>query len=192
MLLKKKPQSGFAIKKTTRETNMPISVRNAVRVLLLNEDKLLLMCVEDFDISTIEGVRNKRFWCTIGGKIEEGESIERAAIREIFEETGIPKEAVELGPIVWFGEVDLMLKGTLTCMKETFIVAKTKQSDVFLHMPTSDEQEVVKKLVWFSLADIKNSNEIIFPILLPHYLPAIIEGKYPRQPIAIDLKINTY
>jgi len=148
------------------------------------------MRVEGFDISTVEGMRNQRFWCTIGGGIEPGETIEHAALREIFEETGITKDAIKLGPIVWYGDVTLILKGVVTTLAESFIVAKTTTHNVVLHNLTEDERDVVKGLIWFSLNDIKNSSEVIFPILLPQYLPDILAGNYPEQPIEIDLTVN--
>lgn len=167
---------------------MTTNIRKAVRVLLLNEKKeLLLMCVENFDIATPSGKKNQRFWCTIGGGIEVGESIEHAALREIFEETGLEKKSLDLGPIVWHGYVDLILKGILTRLDETFIVAKTKNNHVSLHNPTPDEKQVVTKLKWFSLEDIKKSKEAIFPIILPQYLPDIIAERYPSTILEIDL-----
>lgn len=170
---------------------MSALVRKSVRVLLLNDkNELLLMCVEDFDISTPEGKKNKRFWCTIGGGIEDEESIEQAAFREIYEETGISEKKVKLGPLVWYGNVELVLKGKLTRLEESFIVARTKQIDVTLHIPTADEKQVVKKLQWFSIEDIIKSEEIIFPILLSKYLPDIISEIYPEKPIEIDLKVK--
>lgn len=161
-------------------------MRNTVRILLLNENKLLLMRIEDFDISAIDGNKNKIFWCTIGGKIEDNESIERAALREIYEETGITKENVELGPVVWFNEVDLNLKGNLTRFKESYIVAKTKQKNAALAHPTQDEQDVVKELKWFSMQAINDSKEIIFPVFLKKYLPDIISDLYPKEMIIIE------
>lgn len=59
------------------------------------------------------------------------ESFEQAAIREIYEETGIQKEELELGPIVWFGEFDMFLNGTLTHLKQTFLVAKPNNRELF-------------------------------------------------------------
>lgn len=164
-------------------------IRKAVRVLLLNDsNELLLMCVQDFDIRTQEGIMNKRFWCTLGGAIDAGESIEQAALRELYEEAGLAAEDIDLGPVVWHSAVDLMLKGKLTRLDESFIVARTKQNNVALLLPTEDEKEVVKKLRWFSLEDIKECSDVIFPLALADYLPDVIAGSYPESPIDITLK----
>ena len=167
---------------------MAIPLRNSVRVLLLNEkNDLLLMCAEDPKTRSVNGTAHKRFWYCVGGQIEENESLEQAAFREIHEETGIPENAVTLGPIVWFGEFDLVLNGILTHLKQTFIVATTTQEETFLHKPDEWEQQVVKNMGWFTFSKIQESKEPIFPVLLPQYLPPILAGQYPKQPIEIDL-----
>jgi 8-oxo-dGTP pyrophosphatase MutT (NUDIX family) len=167
---------------------MSLPIRNSIKVLLLNDNnELLLMSVDDPKTTTVEGKYNGRFWDLIGGEIEPGESVQEAAIREVFEETGIAKEQIELGPIVWFGEFDLVLAGKPTHLKQKFMVAKTKQKDVSLCNLTEPEQAVVEKLAWFSLEQIINSDEIIYPVVLPDYLPDIISGNYPDQPFEIDL-----
>ncbi len=162
-------------------------IRKTVRIILLNDkNELLLMYINDFDISTPDGTKNNKFWCTIGGAVEEGESVEQAALREIYEETGIAKENVTLGPVVWHSTVELVLKGRLTCFDELYMVAITKQTEVSLHVPTEDERQCVKMLKWFSLDDICNSDEIIFPLTLSNYLPAILLRRYPEEPININ------
>ncbi len=113
--------------------------------------------------------------------------MQEAALREIFEETGIRREEVELGPVVWFGEFDLMLAGIPTHIKQTFIVAKTTKKDISLDHLTPEEQTVIEKIAWFSFEEIKKSTEVIFPIMLPEYLPDILAGNYPEQPLEIDL-----
>ncbi|MFH1461567.1 MAG: NUDIX domain-containing protein [bacterium] len=165
-----------------------MKIRNSVKILLLNdENELLLMCVDDPKTTIINGKYLGPFWFVIGGEIEQGESTAQAAIREIHEETGILKEHIKLGPIVWHGEFDLILAGTPTHIKEQFIVAKTKQKKISLENLTQWEKVVVKKIVWFSLDEIKNCNEIIYPIVLLDYLEDIIFEKYPDTPIEIDL-----
>lgn len=167
---------------------MSLPIRNSVKVILLNDrNEILLMCADDPKTVSVNGKYYGRFWFPIGGKIKEKEDIFEAAIREIYEETGIIKEEFELGPIVWFGEFDLKLNGVLTRLKQKFIVAKTIKKDVSLTKLNSWEKKVIKNIAWFSLEEIKNSKEVIFPILLGKYLPDILLGKYPKKPIEINL-----
>lgn len=168
---------------------MTIPIKKSVKVLLLNEDnELLLMSAIDPTITSIEGKSHGRFWFPIGGTIEKNETVEEAAMREIYEETGLSKEKIELGPIVWFGEFEFILRGVLTRQKETYIVARTKQKEVSLTALDEWEKKCVQKIKWFSLDSIKNCKEIIFPILLSEYLPDILARKYPEKPIKIDLQ----
>jgi 8-oxo-dGTP pyrophosphatase MutT (NUDIX family) len=173
---------------------MSLPVRNSVKILLMNENKeILLMCADDPTTTSKDGKYHGRFWFPIGGKIEEGESVQEAALREIFEETGIIKDNIELGPIVWFGEFDLVLSGKLQHLKEQFIVGRLRpgtgeaQTTISLNNLTDEERAVVKHVSWFSLDKIKHSTDVIFPVVLPDYLPDILAGKYPAQPLEIDL-----
>lgn len=164
---------------------MSLPIRNSVKVLLLNDqNEILLICADGSKITYANGKYYGRFWFPIGGKIEAGEDLFDAAIREIYEETGIKKEEIELGPIVWFGEFDLNLSGIITKLKQKFIVARTKKHNASLTNLDDWEKKVIKEIKWFSLEKIKNSIEVIFPVLLPKYLPDIIAEKYPKK---IDL-----
>lgn len=161
---------------------MPIVVREALKVLLLNErDELLLLQAGD------QRFHREPFWFLVGGKIEEGETLEATALREIYEEASLPAEAIELGPIVWYGEFTLVFDGVPTRYKERFMVARTTETVVSLDHLTPEEQLTVKKIAWFSLEQIENSEQVVYPVLLPRYLPDIIAKKYPKQPIKIDL-----
>jgi len=160
--------------------------RNSVKIILLNEqNKLLLMCA---NTKLNENYRG-RFWFPIGGGIEAGEDIFDAAYREVFEETGIKKEEIILGPIVWKGDFIGCFSEKTVHQKEIFIVGKTKKNDVFLNELDNLEKKFVEEIRWFSFDEIKNSNEIIFPVLLLEYLPDILQEKYPEKPLEIDLGI---
>jgi 8-oxo-dGTP pyrophosphatase MutT (NUDIX family) len=68
-------------------------IRQAVRVLLLDEnDRLLLFRAEDPANGSV-------FWFPAGGGVEEGEDAQSAATREIAEETGLTD--LQLGPELW-------------------------------------------------------------------------------------------
>lgn len=167
---------------------MDYTVRHSIKIILLNEtDELLLISIDDPRTKGVGEDYRGPFWNMIGGQIEAGESVLEAATRELFEETGISEKDVRFGPIVWYGEYDLILNGTLTHIKQQFIVARTKQRTFSLANLTEAEAKTVKQLAYFSLHDIINGGEIIYPILLPDYLPDIISGKYPEEPIEINL-----
>jgi 8-oxo-dGTP pyrophosphatase MutT (NUDIX family) len=170
------------------QRNMAYPVRNAVRIVLLNEaNELLLMCMDDPTITSIGEEYCGHFWTLIGGEIEPNETVREAAEREVFEETGLAKEDIEFGPQVWFGELDLILYGRPTHIMQKFIVARTKHRNISLANLTSYEKAVVKQVSWFSLERMVNSGEVIHPVILPKYLPDIIAGRYPEAPLEIDL-----
>ena len=168
-------------------------VRNSVKLILLNEkNELLLMSTDDKGIQGKSGNYNGRFWQMVGGKIEEGETLKEAAYRELFEETGLNKDQVMVGEAAWYGEVDLMMHGVLTTVKQSFVPARTSSSNVSLDNLTDEEKTVCTKLEWFSLEEIQRCPDIIYPVLLtlPEYLPSLLEGNYPEKIIPIDLTVQ--
>ena len=163
-------------------------VHSSIRILLINDNKeLLLMHADDPSTTTPEGTYHGRFWFCIGGQIEPGESILNAAHRELQEETGINPKEVTFGPVVWYGEFDLVLYGKLRRLKQQFIVAHTKSTTLSLAHLTETEKKVIEKLEWFSLDRMRTSNELIYPIGLQDHLEDILNGHYPPEPIWIDL-----
>jgi 8-oxo-dGTP pyrophosphatase MutT (NUDIX family) len=167
---------------------MVIPIRQSVKVILINSNnEILLMCADDSSTTNTDGKYHGRFWFVIGGEINIDETIEQAAIREVFEETGITSDAMQLGPIVWFGEFDLILNGIKTHLKQTFIVATTEQNKVTVDNLTKEEKQIVKSVEWFSFDKILSTKEVIYPVVLKDYLPDILSGNYPEDPIEIDL-----
>lgn len=74
---------------------MELLRRRAARVLVLDpEDRLLLLRGGD------PAVPGPRFWWTVGGGLEPGESVRAGAVRELHEETGlVVPEGVLTGPL---------------------------------------------------------------------------------------------
>lgn len=163
-----------------------MDIRKTARLILLNpENEVLLMNIKSKDVSDPNKPIEKPFWVTIGGKIEMGESLLEAAAREVAEETGHTNTII--GPSIWHGKVVLNWKGVLTELQETFVVAHTDKYEIARDGLSQEEQEVVQKYKWWSVAELQCTDDIIIPRDLPQLLSNIIAGNYPDDVLQIDL-----
>jgi hypothetical protein len=170
-----------------------LPVRNSIRILLINPKKeLLLLQVDDPSTFPKNGSYQGKFWFTLGGEIEPTESALEAASRELYEETGIESSEVEFGPVVWFGDFELIVKNKLTHLKQQFIVATTKQTKICFKSLSEAEKKTIVGHQWFDLNGIRSKAFPIYPVTLKNHLPDILEKKYPLKPIKIDLSKDPY
>ena len=96
---------------------------------------------------------------------------------------------VEFYPnIVWRGNFQLNICGKLNDINQKFVVAKIRKNKITLNNLTYEEQTTIKSFKWFSLDEIIQSSDIIYPTVLPEYLPDILNGKFPQKAINIDLQ----
>lgn len=129
-------------------------VRQAVRVLPISPtgQVLLLQCVRP-------GAGDAPFWVTIGGGLESGEDEREAAVRELWEETGIRVDPQDLrGPLASeFVEFAWALFDIE--QHQTYYVVDVENTAVtFAHL---EEVEVATTLGyrWWSLADLRDTTE---------------------------------
>jgi len=145
-------------------------------VVLDPQDRLLLLLVED------PKLWHPRFWITPGGGVEPGESFEQAAQRELWEETGI---VAPLGPCIWSRRVLVPFDGGLVDMDERYFVVRVDAVEVGPGSPTAWEQEVLTAHRWWTLDELRQTDEVVAPCCLATVLPPILAGPYPAEPIAI-------
>ena len=159
--------------------------RKTVRVLLLDPaDRLLLIQMQDPNVSDASGrVLRDAYWVTIGGACEPGEDIATTARREVLEETGMTD--IRLGPAVWTTEHVLCIHGKSRLMQETFFFARTDTTAISSDGWTALERRVIHTMRWWSLIDLRETSETIFPRSLAQHLPDLIEGVMPASPITI-------
>ena len=152
----------------------------AARVLLLDSlGRVLLLHQRDF-AEELPSV-----WTAPGGRVEEGESFEDAAKRELWEEVGL--DNLELGPCVWLVTATSPWRGTLYRAEFRFFVCHIEEFDVQVGNRESLEQELIEDYRWWSVDEIEASSEVFIPPKMGRLLKPLFAGAYPDPPVLISL-----
>jgi len=134
--------------------------RPTARVILHNAQNEVFMLLTHFDPEV--GIPPR--WLTPGGGIDAGESALQAAIRELFEETGIKTTADELGEPIWAttGRWQWADENFHT-YEDIFFQLKVEGFELNDSHWTSDEHRDVLEYRWWKLDDLENSAESVAP-----------------------------
>ncbi|MEK9186372.1 MAG: 8-oxo-dGTP diphosphatase [Patescibacteria group bacterium] len=131
----------------------------------MNTKKVLTLCVIHQHPNVLLGMKKRGFgagkWNGFGGKVEKGEEIEKAATREVFEESG-----VSVGQLEKFGLIDFEFQGNPEILEVHIFKAEK-----FSGNPEETEE---MKPQWF------NINEIPFDSMWPddrYWFPLFLSGR---------------
>ncbi|WP_022867901.1 NUDIX hydrolase [Schaalia vaccimaxillae] len=135
--------------------------REAARVVLFNEDgDILLARGHDRDQP------ERHWWFTIGGGMEPGESPRQAAVRELFEETGIAISADSLiGPVLHRSAIFDFLSVTAK-QDEWFFIGYVRSQESLDDTGWTDlERDVIDEQKWWDLDELEASsaNQEVYP-----------------------------
>jgi ADP-ribose pyrophosphatase YjhB (NUDIX family) len=150
----------------------------AARVVLLDErDRILLFRWEDERLLDARAV-----WITPGGGLDEGESPEDGARRELREETGIE---ASLGACIWVRSHTFRFGSGWIEQRERYYLVRVASMDVNTDGLEPEERlAMVEHRLW-SAAEIAASREWFAPRHLAELLTPIIAGDLPAEPIEI-------
>ena len=154
--------------------------RPAARVLLIDDsDRVLLFNV------ALPQRPDDRLWITPGGGLDPGETREEAAIRELYEETGLC--AAELGPCIWTRRHTWQWSNKWIESEEWFYLLRVPAFDAVPTAPDEWEMQYVLGHRWWSLTEIvaNMETETFVPRSMPELLPPILAGNVPAIPVQV-------
>ena len=165
--------------------------RPAARVLLIDDsDRVLLFNVggpqqSNFRLGATS--QSRHLWITPGGGLDPGETREDAALRELYEETGL--RAAELGPCIWKRRHTWQWEDKWIESDEWFYLLRTPAFEVVPTAPDEWEMQYVLGHRWWSLPDMisHRMTETFVPRGLPELLPPILAGDIPEQPVEVGI-----
>jgi 8-oxo-dGTP pyrophosphatase MutT (NUDIX family) len=129
------------------------SIRDVARLVLLDANGSILLVRYDDG----QPGRPPSYWATPGGSLEDGEDHRDAAARELLEETGL---RVKVGRELWQRSFDIDHgNGTVQQVERFFLVRVNAVAPAV----ANSSSEAIREHRWWSLDDLKATQEVIFP-----------------------------
>jgi 8-oxo-dGTP pyrophosphatase MutT (NUDIX family) len=109
-----------------------------------------------------DALSGSSYWATPGGGLEPNESFEQAALRELQEETGLQRHSA--GESVASRTFTMMLpNGETVLADERFFIIHADKTDIDHSRWSENEKRVIQDHYWWTLEELRHTNETIFP-----------------------------
>ncbi|MDE0614851.1 MAG: NUDIX domain-containing protein [bacterium] len=155
--------------------------RPAARVVLLDRHGRIFLMQASDPIDPRKGP----WWEIPGGGLGPGEDSAQGARRELWEEAGFAD--VEVGPCIWTQHVEFDFAGIHFDSDERIHVAWCPDGGEWnpQHLEAL-EAAAFEDARWWTLDELLASDDQVLPERLREFLPDVIAGRLPEEPIDIS------
>ena len=161
----------FEIAERAERDAGPVSRRTSARIVLLDDDgAVLLFCGSD---PANEDGSAPRWWFTVGGAAQQGETLAQAAVREVAEETGLRVDPADMIGPVWRRDAVIDFNGSVIRSEEMFFIHRTRRFDPSTRGRTALERRYIHGHRWCDAATIDElvaDGETVYPLQLGELL----------------------
>jgi len=140
--------------------------RPVARVLLVDSRDRVLLFRSELAYGT--------FWLTPGGGLEPGETYEEAAIRELWEETGLG--GIDLGPCIWTVRFSFPYLDLVYDQSERYFLVRVDAHEVNPANWQPTERVEIQEHRWWSVSEIASCSDAFRPANIATLLPAVLSG----------------
>lgn len=156
--------------------------RRSARVLLVNDAGEILLFRTNRDH---RGPRWGHCWVTPGGGVHDGEALDRAAARELYEETGLRVTASQLGEPVAHSSGYADLGWTRGVFRDDYFFHRVTAHEVDFRGLERHERKMIHEHRWWPVAGLPGIPDPVYPFGLAPLLRDLLEGRVPGQPVPL-------
>jgi 8-oxo-dGTP pyrophosphatase MutT (NUDIX family) len=143
--------------------------RQAARVVLIDAQQRVLL-FRGFDPAS----PGNRFWFTVGGGLDEGETPAQGAVRELREETGLAVTEDRLEGPFWHQTTDFPYDGRWYRQDQDFFVVRVKSLQVSSAGLDLEERATIDAHRWWSVPELLATSERYYPAELPTLVTKVL------------------